>query len=73
MEVWRQQPIRAQYLDSRGTWTNERAVSVLTVFVLEAAELDLVGLVLSLLLQPAGAAGQLVLLLSGFGSALKRT
>ena len=48
-------------------------MSVLTVFVLEAAELDLVSLVLSLLLQPAGAAGQLVLLLSGFGSALKRT
>ena len=58
---------------SRGTWTNERAVSLLTVFVLQAAEFDLVSLVLSLLLQPAGAAGQLVLLLSGFGSALKRT
>ena len=45
---------------------------LLTVFVLQAAELDLVGLVLSLLLQSAGAAGQLVLLFSGFGSALKR-
>ena len=46
---------------------------VLTMFVLQAAQLDLVGLVLRLLLQPTGAARQLVLLLSGFGSALKRT
>ena len=47
-------------------------MSVLTVFVLEAAELDLVGLVLSLLLQSTGPTGKLVLLFSGFGSALER-
>ena len=45
---------------------------LLTVFVLQAAELDLVGLVLGLLLQPARPAGKLVLLFAGFGSALKR-
>ena len=42
------------------------------MFLLQAAELDLVGLVLGLLLQPARPAGKLVLLFAGFGSALKR-
>ena len=42
------------------------------MFLLQAAELDLVGLVLGLLLQATGPAGQLVLLLPGFGSAGKR-
>ena len=43
----------------------------LTVFILEAAEFYLVGLVLSFLLQSAGSRGQFVLLFAGLGSALK--
>ena len=44
----------------------------LTVFVLQTTQLDLVGLVLGLLLEPAGPGGQLVLLLPRFGSALEQ-
>ena len=46
-------------------------ISELTVLLLQAVQLDLVGFVLGLLLEPAGTGGKLVLLFSGFGSAIK--